>query len=82
MIVLRFVTEEGELEAVLPFRLPMASSAVAAVAAEDRHDLIGKADWDDIPGALHLDAAADGSFLVSGRDTGFSIAGYPDQPMV
>lgn len=82
MIVLRFVTEEGELEAVLPFRLSVASPAVAAVTAEDGHDLIGKADWDDVPGAVHLDAATDGSSLVSGRDAGLSIAGYPNQAIV
>ena len=82
MIVLRLVTEEGELEAVLPLCLPLASPAIAAVTAEDGYDLIGKADWDDVPGAVHLDAATDGSSLVSGRDTGLSIAGYPDQTIV
>ena len=40
----RLEAEEREAEAVLPVRLPVAATGVAAEPGEDRNDLIGKAD--------------------------------------
>ena len=79
VIVLRFVSEEGQFESVLALRLSVASAAVAAMAGKDRDDFIWEADGNDFPGSAHLYPASEGGSLVAGSDSGFAIRNDPDE---
>jgi len=79
VIVLRFISEEGEPEAVLALRLSVTPSAIATMASENRDDFIGETDGNDFPGPAHLYPAGEGGPLVAGRDSSFAIRNDPDE---